>query len=159
MEPDTWIRLIGTSNDKRWEVGDWRKTDTEGNVSDAGIFTAGMEGTHSLLVDVGGKLSNTISFQVSRCQVRFALNASEYCTGDSWSVKIDSDFPNAWMNLSGTSNTEPWEIPNWRRTGADGSFSEAGTLVPGSEGSHTMRVRIGAAQSNLFPFRVSRCGP
>jgi N-acetylneuraminic acid mutarotase len=157
--PNTWIRLVGTSNGKPWEASSWRKTDAEGNVSETGTFSADMEGTHSLFVDIGGSISNTVSFQVSRCQIQFTLNSNDYCTGDSWNLRVESDFPNAWMNLSGSANNEPWEIPNWRRTGTDGTFVETGTFVPGSEGSHTMRVRVGAAQSNLFPFRVSRCGP
>jgi hypothetical protein len=90
--------------------------------------------------------------------MQLALNASEYCTGASWNLNVDSSFPNAWLKLSGTTNNEPWEITNWLTTGVDGKLTEVGTFVPGSEGAHSLRVRMGPAQSNLFSFRVSRCG-
>lgn len=159
LAPNSSIRLVGTSNGQSWEIRDWQKTDAHGNFTDAGAFAADAEGTHNLYVEVGGKVSNSVPFRVTRCQIQLTLNSNEYCTGAPWNLKITSDFPNAWMNLSGTTNNGPWELVNWRRTGTDGAFSEAGTFVPGSEGSHTMRVGIGAAQSNLFSFRVSRCGP
>jgi Kelch motif protein len=155
---NTLIRLLGTSDDAPWEVPNWQKTDANGNVDETGTFATGTEGTHSLRVDIGGRFSNAVSFDVSHCPIQIALNSSEYCTGASWTLKLDSDFPNAWMSLSGTSNNEPWEIANWRATGVDGKLTEAGTFLPGSEGAHSLRARIGAAQSDLFSFRVSRCG-
>jgi hypothetical protein len=157
LAPDSSIRLVGTSNGKPWEIADWRKTDDSGNYSETAAFPPGSEGDHTLYVEIDGRVSNEVSFSVTRCEIQLTLEATEYCTGDSWNLKITSDFSNAGMNLSGSTNNVAWEVANWRRTGSDGAFSEVGTFVSGSEGSHTLRVRIGAAQSNLFSFKVSRC--
>jgi len=159
VERNASIHLVGTSNGTRWEIPNWRQTDDNGSFTETASLPQGSEGTHTLYVEVGGKVSNQVSFSVARCQIQLMLNSNEYCSGAPWNLRVGSDFPNAWMNLSGTTNGMFWEIANWRRTGPDGSFAEAGTFVPGSEGSHTMRVLIGAAQSNVFSFRVSRCGP
>jgi hypothetical protein len=157
--PNAWIRLAGTSNGNLWGIRDWGKTDANGNFSETGTFAAGTEGTHSLRVDIGGIYSNPVSFEVSPCQIQLALDSSEYCTGALWTLHVDSDFPGAFINLSGTTNGKPWEIANWLTTGDDGKRTVYGAFVEGNEGAHSLRVRIGAAQSNLFSFRVSRCGP
>jgi hypothetical protein len=110
-------------------------------------------------VEIGSGVSNEVSFDIGPCQIQLNFDSGEYCTGSAWNLNVISNFGGAMMHLSGTANGEPWEITSWGRTGPDGSFSQTGTFVPGSEGAHTMRVRIGAAHSNIFSFRVSRCGP
>ena len=65
---NTSIRLLGTSNGQSWEIRDWRKTDGDGNWSEAGGFAAGTEGRHFLSVDIDGALSNIVSFVVSNCR-------------------------------------------------------------------------------------------
>jgi galactose oxidase-like protein/Kelch motif protein len=159
LAPNTWTRLAGASNGQPWELVDWRKTDDSGSFSETGTFGPDAEGVHILSVDVGGKVSNKVSLTVARCQIQLTLNLSDYCTGAPWNLKVMSDFPNARINLSGTTNNEPWEIVDWGRTGPDGNFAQTGTFAPGSEGVHTLRVRIGTVQSALLPLRVSRCGP
>jgi hypothetical protein len=66
--PETSVRLLGTSNNRSWEVRDWRKTTGDGTRLEIGVFTAGTEGTHYLRVEVGGMLSNVVSFTVSNCR-------------------------------------------------------------------------------------------
>jgi len=62
------INLLGTSTDHHWQVEDWHKTDGNGNWSEGGSFAAGTEGSHFLRVDIGGALSNIVSFVVSDCR-------------------------------------------------------------------------------------------
>jgi hypothetical protein len=65
--PNTPAKLLGSSNDQFWEVRDWHTTDASGALSQSGTFTLGTEGRHSLRVEVGGVLSNSVSFVVSNC--------------------------------------------------------------------------------------------
>ena len=61
------VQLIGTSNAPSWKMSDWGKTDGNGVLSVGGVFPAGTEGQHRLRVDIGGLLSNPVSFTVSKC--------------------------------------------------------------------------------------------
>ncbi|HEY2930335.1 MAG TPA: hypothetical protein VGK99_01205 [Acidobacteriota bacterium] len=65
---ETPIRLLGTSNDQAWEIGDWGRTDANGNFSVAGTFPEASEGSYTLRVEIGGVLSNAISFVISNCK-------------------------------------------------------------------------------------------
>jgi hypothetical protein len=65
--PNTSVNLLGTSSGKSWKISEWSKTDSSGTFSAAGVFAAGTEGSHTLRVDIGGLLSNTISLVVSKC--------------------------------------------------------------------------------------------
>jgi hypothetical protein len=65
--PDSPIRLSGTSNGQPWEVQPWRQTDSNGNMTEEGIFTEGAQGTHTLRLEVGGFWSNTVEFAVRTC--------------------------------------------------------------------------------------------
>jgi hypothetical protein len=65
---DKSIHLLGTSNGKSWEIQDWRKTDRDGNWSEAQRFGEGTGGSHFLRVDVDGALSNVVSYVVSTCR-------------------------------------------------------------------------------------------
>src|SRR5262245_28014917 len=64
------MRLLGTSNGQSWEITDWRKTDRDGSFREEGAFAAGAVGSHTLKLDIGGILSNTLSFVVSECTVK-----------------------------------------------------------------------------------------
>jgi hypothetical protein len=66
--PEKSVHLLGTSNDRSWEVRDWRKTAPDGTKHENGVFAAGTEGTHYLRVEVDGMLSNVLSFVVSNCR-------------------------------------------------------------------------------------------
>jgi quercetin dioxygenase-like cupin family protein len=65
--PNTTVHLIGTTNGKSWKISDWRQTDANGALNAGGAFDAGTEGDSTLRVDIGGLLSNTVSFTVSNC--------------------------------------------------------------------------------------------
>lgn len=80
LAPNTWIRLAGTFDGKPWEILNWRKTDDNGNYSETGAFPPGSEGLYTLYVDVGGRISNEVSFSVTRCQIQLTLNSNEYCS-------------------------------------------------------------------------------
>jgi photosystem II stability/assembly factor-like uncharacterized protein len=66
--PEASVHLLGTSNNRSWEVRDWRKTSRDGTRRETGVFATGTEGTHYLRVEVGGMLSNVVSFVVSNCR-------------------------------------------------------------------------------------------
>ena len=66
--PERSVHLLGTSNNRSWEVRDWRKTAGDGTRRETGVFAAGTEGTHYLRVEVDGMLSNVVSFTVSNCR-------------------------------------------------------------------------------------------
>jgi hypothetical protein len=92
-----------------------------------------------------------------RDEVRLSLNSTQFCVGSSWQVRVTSNAPNAWADLSGTADGVPWEAEHWRRTEAEGSVVESGTFGQGSEGIHQLRVKIGDWISNTVAFTVSRC--
>ena len=66
--PEKSVRLMGTSNNRSWEIPEWRHTRRDGVWSENGVFAAGTEGTHYLKVEVDGMLSNVVSFVVSNCR-------------------------------------------------------------------------------------------
>jgi hypothetical protein len=65
--PDAPIRLLGSSNGQSWKIADWRKTDSTGGINQTGTHTAGTLGNHTLRVEVGGVVSNSVRFVVSSC--------------------------------------------------------------------------------------------
>jgi hypothetical protein len=65
--PNAPVRLLGSSNGQSWKVADWRKTDATGALEEKGTHTAGAIGNHTLRVEVGGVVSNSVSFVVSSC--------------------------------------------------------------------------------------------
>ena len=65
--PNTSARLSGNSNGQFWEIADWRKTDADGNLSEEGRFAPDAAGSHTLMLDIAGTVSNNISFVVSDC--------------------------------------------------------------------------------------------
>jgi len=65
--PNTTVHLLGSTNGKPWKTADWGRTDANGTLTVAGTFGAGTEGEYKLRVDIGGLLSNDVSFAVSKC--------------------------------------------------------------------------------------------
>ncbi|HEY2933515.1 MAG TPA: cupin domain-containing protein [Acidobacteriota bacterium] len=65
--PNTSVHLVGTSSGKPWKTLEWGRTDSTGNLSVRGIFTDGNEGHYTLRVEIGGLLSDPVSFAVSKC--------------------------------------------------------------------------------------------
>jgi hypothetical protein len=61
------IRLLGVSNGEPWEISNWGKPDSNGSFSVGGTFGGGTEGSHSLSVEIAGRLSDPIWFLVSHC--------------------------------------------------------------------------------------------
>jgi hypothetical protein len=88
-----------------------------------------------------------------------ALDSAKYCIGNSWNLKVSNALPNASIRLLGTSSGQSWEIAEWEKTDASGSFSAAGTMPEGTEGSYTLRVEIRGVFSNPISFVVSNCKP
>jgi len=65
---NAWVQLIGASRGTPWEIADWRKTGFNGSVLETGVFRLSDTGDHTLIVTIDGKLSNSVSFNVSTCQ-------------------------------------------------------------------------------------------
>ena len=65
--PNTAVHLLGTTNGQSWKVSEWGRTDGNGSLNVGGMFAGGTEGSYTLRVEIGGLLSNTISFAVSKC--------------------------------------------------------------------------------------------
>jgi len=65
--PNTTVHLIAATGGKTFKTSDWAKTDSNGVFSVPGAFPGGTEGEYKLRVDIGGLLSNTVSFAVSKC--------------------------------------------------------------------------------------------
>ena len=65
--PNTTVHLLGTGKGTSWKTADWGRTDGNGNLNVPGSFAAGSEGDYTLRLDIGGLLSNTVSFEESRC--------------------------------------------------------------------------------------------
>ena len=63
----TPIRLTGVSNGIPWEVPNWGATDGAGMFRQFGTFAVSTVGPHQLRVEVGGVLSNIVSFVVTNC--------------------------------------------------------------------------------------------
>ena len=62
------ISLLGQSNGQSWELTDWGKTDGDGNFTEGGKHAEVSVGSHTLKIDIGGTVSNTVSFVVSDCR-------------------------------------------------------------------------------------------
>jgi hypothetical protein len=84
---------------------------------------------------------------------------SEYCEASRWTLDVSNAAPTAPVRLSGTSNGIPWEIAEWRKIDANGNIREEGTFGIESTGSHTLRIDVGGALSNVVTFTVSECQP
>jgi photosystem II stability/assembly factor-like uncharacterized protein len=83
---------------------------------------------------------------------------SEYCARSPWTLAVSNGPPNTPIRLTGTGNGQPWEIPQWGTTDANGNFSQDGTFNKQVLGSWTEIVEVGGAHSNGISFVVSDCG-
>jgi photosystem II stability/assembly factor-like uncharacterized protein len=88
-----------------------------------------------------------------------ALDSTKYCIGASWNLSVLNGTPDYSIRVLGTSNSQSWEIPEWRKTDANGNFRMQGTFAGGSEGSHSLSVEIAGRFSDPIPFVVSHCTP
>jgi hypothetical protein len=73
----------------------------------------------------------------------------QYCIGGSWKLNVGNGATNASIGLSGTSNGRSWEVRDWRKTDRGGNWIEVGAFAAGTEGSHSLRVDINGALSNI----------
>jgi hypothetical protein len=96
-------------------------------------------------------------FRMIAARPVLSLNSAQYCIGNSWTLKVSNGVPDTDARLLGISNGKSWEIPLWRRTDLDGSFSESGTFLQGTAGSHTLIVELDGFRSNTVVFVVSPC--
>ena len=88
-----------------------------------------------------------------------SMDSAQYCLGGTWNLKVGNSVPNTAIHLSGLSNGQAWEIPEWGKTDATGSLNAAGKFAGGTEGSHTLTVEIAGAFSNAISFAVWNCKP
>jgi uncharacterized delta-60 repeat protein len=157
---DIRFRSPGSSSDQfapNWQQGaSGRRTVATGTA--LGAWTVTGVRAHRDADDHAGDFVSLAS-TLTVTEVRLSLNSTRYCTGDTWDLRVASRAPNDWIDLSGTSGGAAWQIQAWRRTGSDGSLTATGTFVPGTEGAHTLRVRVGDWMSNIVSFTVSTCGP
>ena len=87
------------------------------------------------------------------------LEATRFCPGTPWTLKVTHGISNTDVHLLGTSSGKSWKVPNWGKTDATGSLSLGGIFTEGTEGNHTLRVEIGGLLSNAVSFTVSKCTP
>jgi hypothetical protein len=119
----------------------------------------------TLLISSGGQTTlyagtESGAFRIiDELRPKLSLDSIQYCAGDSWNLSISGALPNASIRLMGTSNGKPWAVPDWRRTGSDGSLIESGTFPQDSVGAHTLWASSDSRISNTISFAVSRCGP
>ena len=93
-------------------------------------------------------------FKVTDILPALFLDAPRLCVGSPWSVTLSRSLPDAPTYLYGTSDGDPWGA-DWFRTDATGRTSESGVF--GSEGVHTLRVRVDGVLSNSITFEIARC--
>jgi len=86
-----------------------------------------------------------------------ALEASRFCTGGSWTLKVTHGVPSTSAHLLGTTGTRSWKTSDWARTDGTGNLTMAGTFAEGTEGSYSLRVDVGGVLSNKVSFVVSKC--
>lgn len=138
----------------------------------AGVGTAGFSGDfgpaasaqlnlpQAMTVDAEGNvyIADTWNYRIRKVTTHagpvLTLDPTQYRVGDSWSVKVGYGAPNTPARLLGTSNGQPWEIPEWRNTDGRGSFQVDGMFAAGTEGRYTLQVEIGGVFSNTITFVV-----
>ena len=106
------------------------------------------------IADTGNNRIRMISSAIPMLTVN-----STYCAGSSWSLQVSKGAANSNIRLLGSSNGFTWEIPEWRTTQADGTFTETGIFAKGTQGSHTLRLEIAGTFSRTVSFVVSDCQP
>jgi hypothetical protein len=130
-------------------------------------------GNHSLRIEVtgthnlrsGGSWVWVDAFDVMQTAVippytpLFSLDKTAYCVNNSWSLGVTHALPNASVRLVGTRNGESWAISDWTTTNANGSVTQAGTYVEGSQGNYTLGVEIDGKASNTVAVVISSCAP
>jgi hypothetical protein len=87
----------------------------------------------------------------------FTINSTAACVGAAWTLRVSNARPSTAVSLSGTTNGQPWGIPQWTTTDANGSLRQDGVFGPADPGSYTLTVGIGGKMSNTIFFVVSNC--
>jgi hypothetical protein len=87
------------------------------------------------------------------------LDSTTYCVGDPWGLTVTHAERSSFVRLLGISSGIAWEIARWGDTDVDGSFTANGTMVSGTEGSHTLTVESNRVRSSTVSFLVSNCKP
>ena len=88
-----------------------------------------------------------------------SMDSAKYCVGDTWMLNVANGGTNTPIRLLGTSNSQSWEIQDWRKTDDDGNSAAAGVFPARTEGRHFLRVDINGTLSNVVSFVVSNCRP
>jgi hypothetical protein len=132
---------------------DWTPFGDDLNDSGSGNLAMSSHGPNTLYAATASGLYKTIDDTPV-----LSLDA-QYCTGGSWKLRLGNGATNTSIRLLGTSNSQSWEVLDWRKTDRDGSWIEAGEFSAGTEGSHFLRVDINRALSNVVSFVVSNCRP
>jgi hypothetical protein len=83
---------------------------------------------------------------------------SEYCATSPWTLVVNNGAPNTTIRLTGISNDLPWELAEWAKTDAYGSYTQNGAYTEQVLGHYTLTVEIGGAHSNSVSSVVSNCG-
>jgi photosystem II stability/assembly factor-like uncharacterized protein len=79
------------------------------------------------------------------------------CTGQSWSLKVNSAQHNAVIRLFGNSNGKAWEVNEWAKTDAHGAYEATGSFAKEDMGHHILYLDVDGATSNDVIVDVSNC--
>jgi len=124
--PDMPMRLLGNSNGQSWQITDWGKTDESGNFMEEGMFAVDAVGNHTLQLDIGGILSNTVYFVVSECKVkgsRIAFVSTRDVGGPGPGARSSRYIYVANADGSGVTRLTQGEMPIWSPDGQRIAFS------------------------------------
>ena len=120
-------------------------------------------GPYGIAVDAAGNIYVADTYNdrirmISSAIPTLTVNSTD-CTGSSWRLQVSKAAASSDIRLLGSSNGVTWEIPRWRTTEADGTFTETGTFAEGTQGSHTLRLEIAGTFSRTVSFVISDCRP
>jgi trimeric autotransporter adhesin len=157
VDPVGNILVADTYND----VVEWISRD-EQRLTDLPV--PGLARPLGVSVDISGNIyvadtDNHIVRMIAPPGPTLTLNSTKYCQGNEWNIGVQNALSDTPIDLIGISSGTSWDLPAWRRTANAGNFFEAGTFGPGTEGEHTIRLRIGNMLSNAVSFTVSTCAP
>jgi quercetin dioxygenase-like cupin family protein len=124
------------------------------------LGTEEVEVYNTFIVPEGNPTTVNIPNNERRCGPlvpALTLEATRFCSGTPWTLKVTHGVPNTSVHLLGTGSGKSWKIPDWGRTDGTGGLSVGGMFT--EEGNHTLRVEMGGLPSNTVSFAVSKCAP